>query len=127
MDPQQSEDLDPWPAGPMVPRPLLMEQCWEDAVILHWRISEAVAAPYMPPGVRPDVFHGSTWVGLFGFRMSAVRLGATVPLPGSGAFAEINVRLYSRGEDGTRGVVFLSMDAARLAVVLAARAFRLPY
>ena len=37
------------------------------------------------------------------------------------------MRLYSREPDGTRGVVFLSLDASRLAVVLAARAVGIPY
>ena len=37
------------------------------------------------------------------------------------------MRLYSREPDGTRGVVFLSLDASRLAVVLAARAAGIPY
>ncbi|MFE7628840.1 YqjF family protein [Kocuria sp. NPDC057446] len=104
-----------------------MDQRWEDAVFLHWRIPVPAAAARMPPGVRPDVVDGSAWVGLVGFRMHRIRLGAAVPLPWLGSFPEINVRLYSREPDGTRGVVFLSLDAPRLAVVLGARAAGLPY
>lgn len=37
------------------------------------------------------------------------------------------MRLYSREPDGTRGVVFLSLDTNRLPVVLAARAAEIPY
>jgi uncharacterized protein len=37
------------------------------------------------------------------------------------------VRLYSREPSGRRGVVFLSLDASRLAFVLAARGARIPY
>lgn len=111
----------------MLPRPHLADQCWEDAVFLHWRIPPSAAAPHLPPGVRPDVFHGSAWVGLIGFRMRRTRLGAAVPLPHLGTFPEVNVRLYSVGPDGTRGVVFLSLDAPRLPVVLAARAAGIPY
>ena len=117
----------PWPAAPGLPRPYLMDQRWEDAVFLHWRIPVSAAAARMPPGVRADVVDGSAWAGLVGFRMQRLRLGAAVPLPYWGSFPEINVRLYSREPDGTRAVVFLSLDAPRLAVVLGARAAGLPY
>ncbi|WP_223984457.1 DUF2071 domain-containing protein [Arthrobacter sp. NicSoilB8] len=104
-----------------------MDQRWTDAVFLHWRIPDQVAAPFMPPGVAPDSFDGSAWVGLIGFRMRGAGLGRGPGVPYFGSFAEINVRLYSREPDGTRGVVFLSLDASRLAVVLAARAAGIPY
>jgi uncharacterized protein YqjF (DUF2071 family) len=123
----RSDHAEPWPAGPMVPRPFPLEQEWSDAVLLHWRIPRGAAAARLPPGVEPDVVDGSAWVGLIGFRMSWTRLAAAVPLPWLGRFPEVNVRLYSRGRDGSRGVVFLSMDAPRLPVVLAARAMGVPY
>ena len=104
-----------------------MDQWWTDAVFLHWRIPHAVAAPFMPPGVVPDEFDGSAWVGLIGFRMKGAGLGRGPGIPYFGSFNEINVRLYSKEPDGTRGVVFLSLDATRLAVVLAARAAGIPY
>jgi uncharacterized protein len=104
-----------------------MEQRWADAVFLHWRIPEPVAASFMPAGVVPDEFDGSAWVGLIGFRMQDAGVGTGPGIPYFGSFNEINVRLYSREPDGTRGVVFLSLDASRLAVVLAARAAGLPY
>ncbi len=104
-----------------------MEQQWTDAAFLHWRVPEAVAASFMPPGVVPDAFDGSAWVGLIGFRMQGAGLGSGPGIPYFGSFNEINVRLYSREPDGTRGVVFLSLDASRLAVVLAARAAGIPY
>ena len=118
---------DPWPEAPELPAPVIMDQRWTDAVFLHWRIPYAVAAPFMPPGVAPDEFDGSAWVGLIGFRMQGAGLGRGPGIPYFGSFNEINVRLYSREPDGTRGVVFLSLDATRLAVVLAARAAGIPY
>ena len=118
---------DPWPAAPELPTPIIMDQRWTDAVFLHWRIPHDVAAPFMPPGAVPDDFDGSAWVGLIGFRMQGAGLGSGPGIPYFGSFDEINVRLYSRGLDGTRGVVFLSLDATRLAVVLAARAAGIPY
>lgn len=120
-------ETDPWPNAPELPRPVIMDQRWTDAVFLHWRIPEAVAASFMPRGVVPDVFDGSAWVGLIGFRMQGAGLGRGPEVPYFGSFNEINVRLYSREADGTRGVVFLSLDASRLAVVLAARAAGIPY
>ena len=120
-------DPDPWPGAPELPAPVIMDQRWTDAVFLHWRIPDAVAAPFMPPGVVPDDFDGSAWVGLIGFRMQGAGLGRGPGIPYFGSFNEINVRLYSREPDGTRGVVFLSLDATRLAVVLAARAAGIPY
>lgn len=116
-----------WPAAPPLPRPVLSDQVWADAVFLHWRTERAVAARYMPPGVEPDEFDGSAWVGLIGFQMRRAGLGKNLPLPYFGNFAEINVRLYSREPDGTRGVVFRSLEAPRLAFVAGARLAGIPY
>lgn len=107
--------------------PLPVYQSWADVVFLHWRIPVAVAGPYMPPGVEPDVHAGSTWVGLIGFRVTGTCLGPRLGLPYAGTFTEVNVRLYSRDAAGRHGVVFLSLDADRLAFVLAARAAGVPY
>jgi uncharacterized protein YqjF (DUF2071 family) len=116
-----------WPEPPELPPPVLSHQQWIDAIFLHWRIPEAIAAPLMPAGVVSDLFDGSAWVGLIGFQLRRAGLGNGPPIPYFGDFTEINVRLYSREPDGTRGVVFLSLDASRLAVVLAARAAGINY
>ena len=116
-----------WPRPPELPTPVFSDQRWLDAVFLHWRIPEAGAATFMPEGIRPDVFDGSSWVGLIGFRMEQAALGRGPGIPYLGSFNEVNVRLYSREPDGTRGVVFLSLDADRLPVVLATRAAGIPY
>lgn len=116
-----------WQLAPDLPSPVIMDQFWADAVFLHWRIAADAVQRFMPPGVTPDVVDGSSWVGLIGFRMVGAGLGRGLPVPHLGSFTEINVRLYSRGPDGTRGVVFVTLDASRLAVVLAARAGGIPY
>ena len=59
--------------------------------------------------------------------MRKAGIGRGPAIPYLGTFNEVNVRLYSREADGTRGVVFLSLDADRLPVVLAARAAEIPY
>ena len=116
-----------WPHPPGLPAPVLSDQRWLDAVFLHWRIDVSLAARFMPAGVRPDVFDGSSWMGLIGFRMEQAGVGRGPGIPYLGSFNEVNVRLYSREADGTRGVVFLSLDANRLPVVMATRAVGIPY
>ena len=100
---------------------------WSDAVFLHWRIPESDVRRFLPPHVEPDVFDGSTWVGLIGFRLHGLKFGGRVRVPWAGDFTEVNVRLYTRGTDGSRGVLFRSLDAARLPAVLAARGLGIPY
>jgi hypothetical protein len=110
-----------------VRRPLLTAE-WRDLAFLHWPVDAGRAARLMPPGTRPDLFDGVSYVGLVAFRMHRVGWLGLPGLPYLGSFPETNVRLYSVGPDGRRGVVFASLDAARLLPVLTARAgFRLPY
>lgn len=106
----------------------LMHQRWEDVAFLHWRVAPETVAPLMPPDTKPDVFDGTSWVGLIPFRMVGAGLLSGPSIPWLGTFAETNVRLYSVDTQGRRGVVFLSLDASRLAVVLGARiTLGLPY
>lgn len=124
-DPSPAPDR--WPAPPPLGSPAIMDQFWGDAVFLHWRIATADAARFMPEGTVPDEYDGDSWVGLIGFRMRGAGVGRGLPVPYFGSFTEVNVRLYSRDRTGVRGVVFLTLDASRLAVVLAARAAGIPY
>lgn len=82
----------------------------------------------MPAGIVPDEYDGSAWVGLIPFRMRDTAAFGGPPVPYFGSFIEVNVRLYGVDGAGRRGVVFLSLEASRLAAVIAARAvFSLPY
>jgi uncharacterized protein YqjF (DUF2071 family) len=113
----------PRPVG----RPMLTVQ-WRDLAFLHWPVDAHRAGRLLPPGTVPDLFDGVSYVGLVAFRMHRVGWLGLPGLPYLGSFPETNVRLYSVGADGRRGVVFCSLDAARLLPVLTARAgFRLPY
>jgi uncharacterized protein len=106
----------------------IMHQRWEDVTFLHWRVDAAAVAPLLPPGTRPDVFDGTSWVGLIPFRMVGAGISRGPALPWLGTFAETNVRLYAVDDNGRRGVVFRSLEASRLAVVVGARlAFGVPY
>ncbi len=106
----------------------IMTQAWHDLTFLHWRVRPEAVMSLLPEGTRPDVHDGSTWVGLIPFRMVGAGIGYGPAIPWLGSFAETNVRLYSVDERGRRGVVFRTLEASRLAVVLGARlAFALPY
>lgn len=113
---------------PHLPGARIMRQEWRDLTFLHWRVDPALVAPALPPGTRPDVHDGATWVGLIPFRMVDAGLGRGPAVPYLGTFAETNVRLYTVDDQGRRGIVFLTLEASRLAVALGARAaFALPY
>jgi uncharacterized protein YqjF (DUF2071 family) len=108
------------PTAPPLPGRVLSTQSWRDLTFLHWAVDPGRVAPLLPQGTRPDVLDDRTYVGLVPFRMVRVTLGHR-PLP-AGTFLETNVRLYSVDDRGRRGVVFLSLDVDRAAVVPVIRA-----
>jgi uncharacterized protein len=106
----------------------MMNQGWRDLTFLHWAVAPEEVASRMPPGVRPDTLDGVTYVGLIPFRMVGAGIAGGRGVPWLGSFLETNVRLYSVDDTGRRGIVFLSLDTDRAAVVVGARAaFGLPY
>ena len=114
--------------APRLARPHLLRQRWCDVTFLHWAVAPEAVAGLFPPGVRPDVFGGCTYVGLVPFRMVGTGFATGPAAPWAGTFLETNVRLYSVAATGRRGVVFLSLDADRaVAVAFARAAFGLPY
>jgi uncharacterized protein YqjF (DUF2071 family) len=120
----------PEPVTVTAPRPVtrpVLRQEWRDVVFVHWSVDPDAVAPLLPPRVSPDVYGDTTYVGLIAFRNLASGLFGSPPVPYLGRFPEVNVRLYSVGPDGRRGVVFRSLDASRLATVTAARAIGVPY
>jgi uncharacterized protein YqjF (DUF2071 family) len=100
---------------------VVFTQTWADLTFLHWAVEPGRLQRYLPRGVRPDTIDGVSYVGLVPFRMRDVGAWGSPGLPYLGSFLETNVRLYSVDEAGRRGVVFVSLDASRLAPVLAAR------
>lgn len=113
------------PAGIRVP---LLTQQWLDLCFVHWAVEPDTVAGLLPAGTVPDTHRGVTYVGLVAFRMHRVGWLGLPGVPYLGSFPETNVRLYSVDADGRRGVVFLSMDAARLIPAAMGRiGFRLPY
>jgi uncharacterized protein YqjF (DUF2071 family) len=108
--------------APALPRPITFEQFWADLTFVHWPVRPEAVAHLYPAGTRPDVFDGMTYAGLIPFTMRRTAIGTALPLPYFGAFHETNVRLYSVDDAGRHGVLFRSLETARLAVVPAVRA-----
>jgi len=103
-------------------------QRWSGLCFLHWRVDAALVAPLLPAGLVPDEYDGSSWVGLIPFVLDRATVLGSPPIPYFGDFVEVNVRLYAVDALGRRGVVFVSLEASRLAAVLVARGlFALPY
>ncbi|MCX4528538.1 MULTISPECIES: YqjF family protein [unclassified Streptomyces] len=121
----------PTPVTPDAPEPIrepLLTQQWLDLAFIHWAVEPGAVAGLLPRGTVPDTHDGATYVGLVAFRMHKVGWFRLPGVPYLGSFPETNVRLYSVDEQGRRGVVFRSMDAARLLPVVFGRlGFRLPY
>lgn len=114
---------------PPLPRPVASEQRWCDLSFVHWPVMPERVAHLFPAGTRPDVFaDGLTYVGLVPFTMRHTTVGSALRVPYFGTFAETNVRLYSLDDGGRHGVVFLSLETERLAVVPVIRAaLGIPY
>jgi len=104
-----------------------MGQSWERLAFLHWPVDPDALAEVLPPGVEPDVFDGSAWIGVTPFEVHSFRLRMTLPIPFISTFPEINVRTYVT-RAGRAGIWFMSLDTSnRLAVQAARKAYRLPY
>ncbi|MET0899852.1 MAG: DUF2071 domain-containing protein [Mycobacterium sp.] len=103
--------------APPLRAPVWLDQFWADLTFLHWAVHPEQVAPLFPAGTRPDVFDGLTYVALVPFMMRDSRFGTAIPLPYFGTFAETNIRLYSIDDQGRHGVLFRSLETARLAVV----------
>lgn len=107
---------------PIAPKPVraIMPQIWRRLTFLHWRYPTDVIRPLIPHQLELDTFDGSAWVGLVPFEIYGI--------PGLPHFPETNLRTYVVGPDGSRAVLFFSLEAARLAAVIGARiAYHLPY
>lgn len=106
---------------PPLPRPVVFDQRWDNLTFVHWPVEPAAVAHLFTPGTRPDVFaDGLTYVALVPFQMRGAGLGRRA-VPYFGTFLETNIRLYSVDDAGRHGVLFRSLETARLAVVTAAR------
>ncbi|HEY4331545.1 MAG TPA: DUF2071 domain-containing protein [Ilumatobacteraceae bacterium] len=105
----------------------IMTMDWSELTFIHWAFDPPAVQRLLPPGLEVQTFEDRAWVSLVPFTM---RVGFPLigVLPWVGIFPETNVRTYVTARDGTEGIWFFSLDAGRLAAVLAARmGYRLPY
>ncbi len=114
----------PWPVPATA---WTWRQTWHDLLFAHWPVPAAALVHLVPPSLHIQEFQGTSWVGVVPFRMTGVMRRGLPNLPGVSAFPELNLRLYVECQ-GRPGVWFLSLDAANLLAVWAARRFfHLPY
>ena len=113
-----------WPMPQTAPS---VYQRWHDLLFAHWPIDAKVLLALIPPSLQVDTFENQAWIGVVPFWMSGIRQRGMPALPYLSRFPEINVRTYVT--DGEKpGVWFLSLDAANILAVKAARKyFCLPY
>ena len=106
----------------------MMFQSWRRLTFLHWRYELETVRRLVPPQLEVEAFDGSAWVGITPFVVRDLHLALLPPLPWISTFPETNCRTYVRGPDGTAGVWFFSLDAARLLAVTGAHVgYGLPY
>lgn len=83
---------------------------WQDIVMVNYAVPEAVLQRYLPFGLELDLFEGSAYVSLVGFRFLRSKI-FNCPIPFYGSFDEVNLRFYVKRKDGNeykRGCVFIS-------------------
>lgn len=120
------EPISPYPHE-AVRRPVI-RQWWLDLTFLHWRYEPSAIRPLVPQALELDIYDGAAWLGLVPFRIEGLTHPRAPALPWLSNFPETNVRTYVIDRHGRRGVWFFSLDAARLAAVIGARAaYALPY
>jgi uncharacterized protein len=106
----------------------LMRQTWRDLSFLHWPYDPVLVRPLVPRELELDLHGGAAWIGLVPFSITGLTLPRAPAIPWLSHFPETNVRTYVADRSDRRGVWFFSLDAARLAAVLGARAaYALPY
>ena len=107
--------------------PWMQAQTWDDLLFAHWPIPVEIMRRLVPQALTLDTFDGQAWLGVVPFGISGFRARFVKPIPGFAGFLETNLRTYVT-RDGTPGVFFFSLDAARRWAVKGARAvYHLPY
>src|SRR4051794_25391122 len=101
-----------YPEPPPVRLPLMF-QSWCDLTFLHWRVPPDQLREHVPAPLTIDVCDGSAWVGVTPFMLRNLRPPLLPALPWISNFAETNCRTYVRAPDGSAGIWFFSLDAAR--------------
>ena len=104
-----------------------MAQRWSTLLFMHWEVPVQVLEAIVPRPLALDLFERRAWVSIAPFYLSHLHARGLPPIPGTSAFAELNVRTYVT-IGGKPGVYFFSLDASNALAVAGARMFyHLPY
>jgi hypothetical protein len=104
---------------------------WRKLIMAQYVVSPATLAPWLPPGLKLDLYQNRCYVSLVGFLFDNVRIMRLL-VPFHTRFEEVNLRFYvaRAAPDGTRrrGVVFIREFVPRAAITLiAASLYQEPY
>lgn len=95
---------------------------WRKLAIANYAVAPGLLAPYLPYKTELDIWNGTCYVSLVGFRFINTKLkGVSVPF--HTAFEEINLRFYVRYKEGDvwkRGVSFVKEIVPKPALTLVA-------
>lgn len=84
---------------------------WRRLVMVNYQVDPEILKPYLPAHTELDIWNGTCYVSLVGFRFLNTRLKGW-RIPWHEHFTEINLRFYVRRHDPVlgwkRGVVFIS-------------------
>jgi len=94
---------------------------WHELTFLHWAYEPDDVQALLPEGLTVDTLDGQAWVSLVPFEMRRAGPAALPSIPYVSNFLETNVRTYVIDSAGHRAVWFLSLDCARLPVVMFAK------
>lgn len=104
-----------------------MTQRWEELLLLHWPIDQSKLKHSLPSDLKADLFDGSAWISVVGFKLTQLRISPFRWIPWAD-FWEINLRTYVMDQNGKKGVWFYSLDSSDLFAVAGARLlYGLPY
>jgi hypothetical protein len=99
-----------------------MSQRWNDLLFAHWRVPASVVAPFLPEGLQPDSFQGSSWIGILPLWMDRFNFRGVPSIPGARSFPELHLRTYVHDQQtNTPGIYNLSIDIGSLIATAAVR------
>lgn len=120
-----SDRAEPQPLSAQRPERLhhtWLRNTWSELTFLHWAYEPDVIQAHLPDGLTVDTLDGKAYVSLIPFEMLDASPRWLPAIPWLARFAETNVRTYVVDSDGNRAIWFFSLEAARLPIVLFARA-----
>src|SRR5688572_25492729 len=95
---------------------------WRKLAIANYAVDPTVLEKYLPAKTELDLWNGTCYVSLVGFRFTNVRLFG-IPIPFHRNFEEVNLRFYVRHNhngEWRRGVVFVKELVPKRAITFVA-------